>query len=148
MPITADEVRDVVRRYVEAWKNGDKSLLLSIFAEDATWCDPVGTPAFAGHSGVAAFWDFAHRDQERELTPEVNRIVVCANEAILDFTMKVRIRRLNQGLDLRVVDRFVLNDQGKIQSASAYWDESSASAPEGMDFFVPNIDEAYEGSAS
>jgi hypothetical protein len=82
-----------------------------------------------GHEGIAAFWDFAHQDKARELTPEVNRIVVCANEGILDFTMKVRIRHLNQGLDLRVVDRFVLNDQGKIQSANAYWDESSASAP-------------------
>src|SRR5579859_8013939 len=139
MPITPDEVRDVVRKYVEAWTNGDKQLLLSIFAEDATWCDPVGTPEFVGHMGIAAFWDFAHQDSARELTPEVNRIVVCANEAILDFTMKVRIRHLNQGLDLRVVDRFVVNDQGKIQSANAYWDESSASAPEGMDFFVPNI---------
>ena len=144
MPITPDDVRTTVQKYIEAWTSGDKQLLLSIFAEDAVWCDPVGTPAFVGHQGIAAFWDFAHQDSARELTPEVNRIVVCANEAILDFTMKVRIRHLNQGLDLRVVDRFVLNDQGKIQSASAYWDESSASAPAGMDFFVPNIDEAYD----
>jgi len=144
MTATADEVRDVVRKYVEAWTKGDKPLLLSIFAEDATWCDPVGTPAFVGHKGIAAFWDFAHQDSTREMTPEVNRVVVCANEALLDFTMKVRIPHLNQGLDLRVVDRFVVNEEGRIQSANAYWDQSSASAPDGMDFFVPNIDEAYE----
>ena len=144
MPLTPEDVRGVVRNYVEAWATGDRELLLSIFAEDATWCDPVGTPAFVGHKGVETFWDFAHQDSARQLTPEIHRIVVCANEAILDFTMKVRIPHLNQGLDLRVVDRFVVNDQGKIQSANAYWDESCASAPAGMDFFVPNIDEAYE----
>ena len=143
MSVTPDQVRDVVVKYVEAWTKGDRQLLLSIFAEDAIWCDPVGTPAFVGHKGVAAFWDFAHQDSTREMVPEVNRIVVCANEAILDFTMKVRVPRLNQGLDLRVVDRFVVNDQGQIQTANAYWDQSCASAPDGMDFFVPNIDEAY-----
>jgi steroid delta-isomerase len=144
MTITEAEVRAVVLKYVEAWTKGDRQLLLSIFAEDARWCDPVGTPAFVGHEGIATFWDFAHQDSAREMTPEINRIVVCANEAILDFTMKVRIPHLNQGLDLRVVDRFVVNDQGRIQSANAYWDQSCASAPAGMDFFVPNIDEAYE----
>jgi steroid delta-isomerase len=48
MPVTPAEVRDVVQKYVEAWRSGDKQLLLSIFAEDATWCDPVGTPPLWG----------------------------------------------------------------------------------------------------
>ncbi len=144
MAVTPAQVRTVVQQYVEAWAKGDKQLLLSIFAEDAVWCDPVGTPAFVGHQGVAAFWDFAHQDSARQLTPRVNRIVACANEGILDFTMQVRVPHLNQGLDLRVVDRFVLNEAGRIQTANAYWDETCASAPEGMDFFAPNIEDAYK----
>ena len=144
MAVTAAQVRTVIQQYVEAWAKGDKQLLLSIFAEDAVWCDPVGTPAFVGHQGVAAFWDFAHQDSARQLTPRVNRIVACANEGILDFTMQVRVPHLNQGLDLRVVDRFVLNEAGRIQTANAYWDETCASAPEGMDFFAPNIEDAYK----
>ena len=144
MAVTAAQVRTVIQQYVEAWAKGDKQLLLSVFAEDAVWCDPVGTPAFIGHQGVAAFWDFAHQDSARQLTPKVNRIVACANEGILDFTMQVRVPHLNQGLDLRVVDRFVLNDAGRIQTANAYWDETCASAPEGMDFFAPNIEDAYK----
>ena len=144
MAVTPAQVRTVIQQYVEAWAKGDKQLLLSIFAEDAVWCDPVGTPAFVGHQGVAAFWDFAHQDSARQLTPRVNRIVACANEGILDFTMQVRVPHLNQGLDLRVVDRFVLNEAGRIQTANAYWDETCASAPEGMDFFAPNIEDAYK----
>lgn len=143
MPASPVHVKQVIERYVEAWARGDKQLLLSIFAEDAVWCDPVGTPAFVGHAGIGAFWDFAHADATRQLTAQVHRIVACANEGILDFTMQVRLPQLNQGLDLHVVDRFVLNEQGKVQSAQAYWDESCASAPPGMAFFAPNIEEAY-----
>lgn len=144
MAATPQKVRAVIESYVRAWATGDKPLLLSLFAEDAVWTDPVGTPPFIGHAGVGAFWDFAHQDASRQLKPQVNRIVTCANEGILDFTMQVRAPHLNQGLDLRVVDRFVLNEQGRIQTAQAYWDEGSASAPPGMDFFAPNIDEAYK----
>ena len=144
MAATPAVVREVINRYVEAWARGDKPLLLSIFAEDAVWCDPAGTPAFTGHQGVSAFWDFAHQDSARQLSPKVHRIVACGNEGVLDFTMQVRLPHLNQGLDLRVLDRFVINDAGRIQTATAYWDESCASAPEGMQFFVPNIDEAYK----
>jgi steroid delta-isomerase len=78
------------------------------------------------------------------MTPVVHRIVTCANEAILQFTMQVRIPANNQGLDLAIVDRFVLNEAGKIKLAQAYWDQGSISVPAGMQMFAPNIDEAYE----
>ncbi|MDR3415893.1 MAG: SgcJ/EcaC family oxidoreductase [Nevskia sp.] len=144
MPATPAQVRAVIEQYVRAWATGDKPLLLSLFAEDAVWTDPVGTPPFQGHAGIGAFWDFAHQDSARQLMPRVNRVVACGNEGILDFTMEVRLPSANQGLDLRVVDRFVLDEQGRIRTAQAYWDEGSASAPPGMEFFVPNIDEAYQ----
>ncbi len=144
MPATPQQVREVIQKYVKAWTDGDKALLLSIFAEDAVWCDPVGTPPFVGHAGVSKFWDFAHQDATRQVCPKVHQIIACGNEGILRFTMEVRLPDLNQGLDLLVVDRFVLNDAGKIQEANAYWDETCASVPAGMDLFAPNIDEAYE----
>jgi len=143
MAATPEQVREVIGKYVKAWTEGDKALLLSIFAEDAVWNDPVGTPPFVGHAGIAKFWDFARQDPQRQIAPKVHQIIACANEGILRFTMQVRLPHLNQGLDLLVVDRFVLNDEGKIQTAQAYWDETCASVPEGMALFAPNIDEAY-----
>ena len=144
MSVGPEQVRQVIENYARAWATHDRALLLSLFAEDAQWSDPVGTPPFVGHAGVGAFWDFAHQDARRELKPVVHRIVACANEGLLDFTMQVRAPALNQGLDLRVLDRFVLNGQGKIQTAQAYWDEGSASAPAGMDFLVPDMEAAYK----
>jgi steroid Delta-isomerase len=139
-----DVVRNVLESYIRAWSSGEKALLLSLFAEDCEWSDPVGTPPFKGHEGVGRFWDFAHQDSTRRMTPKLHRITVCANEGILNFTMQVRVPHLNQGLDLNITDRFVLNDQGKIRTAQAYWDTGSLSVPAGMQGFAPNIDEAYE----
>lgn len=144
MAIGPEQVRAVIQKYARAWATNDRALLVSLFAEDAQWFDPVGSPPFVGHAGVGSFWDFAHQDQGRQLTPVVNRIVACGNEGLLDFVMQVRAPAINQGLDLQVLDRFVLNERGTIQLAQAYWDEGSATAPAGMDFLVPNMDEAYD----
>lgn len=143
MAATPQQVREVIGKYVQAWATGDRALLLSIFAEDASWYDPVGTPVFQGHAGIAKFWDFARQDPKRQIKPVVQQVIACANEGILRFTMQVRLPETNQGLDLHVVDRFVLNDEGKIALAQAYWDETCAAVPEGMELFAPNIDEAY-----
>jgi steroid delta-isomerase len=78
------------------------------------------------------------------MTPKVHRIIVCANEGILNFTMQVRLPHLNQGLDLNITDRFVLNEAGKISVAQAYWDATCVSVPEGMQLFAPNIEDAYQ----
>lgn len=144
MAATARQTRAIIETYIKAWATHDKQLLLSIFAADATWCDPVGAPAFIGHEGIGKFWDFAHNDPGRQMTPQIKRIVVCGDEGLLDFTMQVRLPALNQGLDLHVVDRFVLNAAGKIQTSQAYWDEACASTPSGMQMFIPNMEGAYE----
>ena len=68
MTATAQQVREVIGKYMQAWTNGDKELLLSIFAEDATWEDPVGSPAFVGHAGISGFWDFAHQGAAEDVS--------------------------------------------------------------------------------
>src|SRR5579884_1787388 len=45
---TPAQVRAVIENYVKAWATGDKALILSLFAENAIWNDPVGTPPFIG----------------------------------------------------------------------------------------------------
>ena len=145
MAATPDQVREVIGKYMEAWATGNKELLLGIFAEDATWEDPVGSPAFVGHEGVAKFWDFAHQgaDQGRTISPRIDQVIACGNEGILRFTMQVRLPAQNKGLDLAVVDHFVLDDAGRIVKARAFWDEGCVGVPAGMDFFAPNIEEAH-----
>jgi steroid delta-isomerase len=144
MPATPEQVRHVLKQYLTAWATNDRALFLSLFAEDARWSDPVGTPEFKGHAGIGKFWDFAHQDPERTLSPRLEEIRACANEGILRFTMQVRIASRNEGLDLSVIDYVMLNQAGKIQSARAFWDETSASTPPGMKPYAPDVTAAYE----
>ena len=142
--MTPEVVRNTLESYVRAWATHDKGLFLSLFAPDCEWSDPVGTPPFKGHEGVTRFWDFAHRDSAVQMTPNLHRIIACANEGILNFTMQVRIPSKNQGLDLFIIERFVLNPGGKIQLVQAYWDSGTVSVPQGMEGFAPDIDQAYD----
>lgn len=138
------DIRKAIEDYARAWSTNDRALLLSLFAEDAIWMDPVGTPPFKGHAGVGKFWDFAHQDAERTMHAKAEEIRVCGSEGILRFTMQVRIPHLKQGLDLSVIDVFEFDAKGKIKSAKAFWDESSVSTPPGLTLFAPNVSEAYE----
>ena len=144
MAATPQQVRHVLEQYIKAWGTNDKALLLSIMADDAAFCDPVGTPEFKGHDGIGKFWDFAHQDSGRTMTPVLEEIRACANEGILRFTMQARIPASNQGLDLSVIEYVVVDDDGKIKSLRAFWSEANIAKPEGMDLFAPNVSEAYE----
>jgi steroid Delta-isomerase len=142
MPATPDQVRKVMQQYIKAWASGDRELFLSLFAPDARWADPVGSPEFVGHEAIGGFWDFA-RKGNRSLTPKLEEMRACANEGVLRFTMQVRVPERNEGLDLSIIDRFVLNDSGKIQIAQAFWDETTLSIPAGMKPFSPDVSEAH-----
>lgn len=146
MAATPDQVRETIRKYMQAWATNDKALLLGLFAPDATWEDPVGTPPFVGHEGVSRFWDFAHAGagEGRTIQPRVDQIIANGHEGILRFTMQVRLPAENKGLDLAVVDYFELDDAGLIRRARAFWDEGCVSVPPGMELFAPNIEEAYQ----
>jgi steroid delta-isomerase len=114
--------RAAVEAYLDAWTKNDRAALLNVFAEDAVWIDPVGTAPYEGRAKIGEFWDSAHAG-DATLTPQVKRIVVCANEAIVLFRMVVR-NSSGGGMGLDVCDQMTVNEEGKIQLAKAYWDTS------------------------
>jgi steroid delta-isomerase len=114
--------RAAIEAYVDAWARNDKAALLRVFAPDAVWSDPVGTPPYIGHAGIGGFWDQAHAGGAR-LEPRVQRIVVCGNEGILLFRMVVRSPN-GGGMALDVCDRMVVDENGRITTAQAFWDSS------------------------
>lgn len=145
MKATPEQVRTGLETYIRAWATGDKALLLSVFAADGVLEDPVGTPPFAGHDNIARFWDFAHADSRRQVTPVLEEIRACGDQGILRFTMQVRVPAENAGLDLSIVEHAQFNAEGKLCHLRAFWDENSVKQPEGMALFAPDIDEAYQG---
>ena len=145
MKATPEQVRTGLETYIRAWATGDKALLLSVFAADGVLEDPVGTPPFSGHENIGRFWDFAHADSRRQVTPVLEEIRACGDQGILRFTMQVRVPEENAGLDLSIIEHAQFNSEGKLCHLRAFWDETSVKQPEGMALFTPNIDEAYQG---
>lgn len=144
MAATPEQVRKVLQDYIRAWTVKDKSLLLSLFAEDAVLEDPVGTPPFRGHTGIGKFWDFALSDSSRQICPRLEEIRACGDQGILRFTMEVRLPDQGKGLDLSIIELAELNEEGKLKRLRAFWDESSVGRPEGWELIVPNIADAYD----
>jgi steroid delta-isomerase len=125
---TEKRTRAAVEAYVKAWVTNDRAALLNVFAEDAQWFDPVGTPAWVGRAKIGEFWDQAHAGGA-QLEPRVHRIVVCGNEAILLFQMVVRPPG-GGGMALEVCDHMTVNANGQIQLAKAFWDEGCMASPD------------------
>jgi len=121
-PQVENRTRGAVEAYVRAWAENDRAALLDVFAPDAIWIDPVGTPPYVGREAIGTFWDQAHAGGST-LTPEVHRIVVCGNEAVLLFRMVVR-GPAGGGMALEVCDHMEVGEDGRIRVAKAFWDPS------------------------
>ena len=55
--------------------------------------------------------------------------------------MEVRNTNENTGMDISIVDHFVVNTDGKILSGRAFWDESSISSPSNIKSIDVNVDD-------
>lgn len=115
------KARATLEAYAEALRAADKDAWVSLFTEDATLRDPAAAPAVVGRAAIGEFWDKAH-SFGMTLTPEVSRIVVCGDEAMLVFRVAARGPD-GAGVLLDVCDIFTLTDDGHIRSMRAYWDK-------------------------
>jgi steroid delta-isomerase len=143
MSTTIENACKTLETYIRAWATKDKDLLLSILADSAVMEDPAGTPPFRGREGIGRFWDFALQDSSRTLTPRLEEIRVCGREGILRFTMEVRQPSTKLGLDLSIIEHVEFDEAGRILRLHAFWDERSATVPEGWSLLVPDIKDAY-----
>ena len=55
--------------------------------------------------------------------------------------MQVRNDNDNSGMDISIVDHFIVNDDGKIISGRAFWDDGSITSPDNLESLTVNIDD-------
>ncbi len=118
---SSKEIRAALEAYCDGWRSNDRDAWLALFADDAVVIDPVGTPAHEGKEAVGAFWDQVRR-MGMTMKPEIERIAVCGNEALLLFRMN-SLGANGAGMAVDVADIFTFDDAGKITSLKAYWDK-------------------------
>ncbi len=109
--------------YVAAYRENDKAALLTNFAADCEWTDPVGTPTHYGRDGVAAFWDGV-RTMADSIVLEPKDLTICGEEACMIFEIHATMAGVTMVMD--AVDIFVFDDEAKIKIGKAYWDMTKA----------------------
>lgn len=138
-------VQSALDNYVLAYTNNDKELFKTLWDNEAIFEDPVGADPCNGIEEICAFWDFGHSDG-MQITPANVETIICVNEGILKAVMQVRNINDNTGMDISIVDHFVVNDEGKITSGRAFWDESSITQPDELNSIDINIDDFKDRS--
>ena len=120
---TSEQIRATVDGYVAAYKANDRDALLALFAPDAEWIDPVGTPMHRGREGVAAFWD-STRALVDSIVLEPIHVHVCGDEAALVMEIHSVVGGTNLVMD--AVDIFTFDDEARIRTGKAYWELGKA----------------------
>ena len=136
-----EKVQSALDNYVLAYMNNDKSLFRSLWDDEAVFEDPVGAEPCKGIEAICAFWDFGHAEG-MEIKPTNVETIICANEGILKAVMEVRNSNDNSGMNIAIVDHFIINDAGKIVTGRAFWNEDTISQPtdiKSMDIFIDDF---------
>ena len=109
-----------VENYIEALNNKDIEFIKSLYADNATAEDPVGSEVLEGHAAVVALYaDGAFKsDLSAELTGPIR---VAGNSAAFSFNLYV------SGMKMEVIDVFEFNEDNKVTSLKAYWSFSNLS---------------------
>ena len=107
----------VCQAYLDGLVAGDLDAVLSLFADDATVEDPVGTEPKVGRDALAAFYqiacDFVTAAQLTG-TPRV-----AGNEVAFPF--EITTGSGDNASIISIIDAFRFNEAGKIVSMRAWW---------------------------
>ncbi|MDX6739883.1 nuclear transport factor 2 family protein [Actinocorallia sp. A-T 12471] len=113
---TQEEMKAVLRAYVDGFANDDAESVIALFAEDAVVEDPVGTPEKRGLEEIGKFYRDAVASGAK-LTLDGPPRGSQGNGAAMAFT--IDLPALN--LSIKAVDVFTFDDAGKIAVMRAYW---------------------------
>jgi steroid delta-isomerase len=113
---TPEEMRSVVRSYVDMMCKSDIDGIMALYADDATAEDPVGGEVQTGAEALRNFYSLTAPALQVELK---GPICVSGRECAFPLLAELSMGDTKQYLDAIDVLRF--DDEGKITSMRAYW---------------------------
>ncbi|MDO3649495.1 nuclear transport factor 2 family protein [Nocardia mangyaensis] len=113
---SADDIRDTVRRYVEAVGSGTAADIVALYREDATVEDPVGSEPHVGHAAIRKFYEVI---EPLERSSELFTVRVAGDSAAFSFRIVTRFGE--QRFTLDPIDVMTFDENGLISSMRAFW---------------------------
>ena len=121
MTRTAGEMRQLIRDYVRAFNARDFDALISIYAEDATLEDPVGTPIQRGRDAIRAFYEgYGAHPSFLQLTGDFRY----AGDAAA-FSFFCYLGETGDPMIVHITDSFRFDSEGKVKEMRAFWGEAN-----------------------
>lgn len=112
---TAEHIRNVFQRYVELVTASDFEAIATLYAEDATVEDPIGSTP---HCGRAAIRDFYRESAGRVRLVLEGRVRVAGREAA---GAMIAYPTGADGMVVETTDVMTFDEAGLITSMRAYW---------------------------
>jgi len=117
MPISTEDKIHAVETYINSFSESDVDTIASLYADNATIEDPVGTPV---RDGIAAIREFYTGAVANGAQLELRGTPRCAGDyACFPFAAKLNID--GKVTAIEIIDTFRFNDQGKVIEMRAYW---------------------------
>ncbi|WP_373490095.1 nuclear transport factor 2 family protein [Parasphingorhabdus sp.] len=115
--VTAADKIKVVDTYIASYNKGDLEGIVSIFADDATAEDPVGTPLLRGKEAIRTFMQ-AGVSMGAQLRLEGS--IRCAGDyAAFPFVVELELDGKLTGIE--VIDIFKFDEHGKVIEMRAFF---------------------------
>lgn len=112
-----EQIAAAMQAYVDAMSGDDVEAIISLFTENATIEDPIGSDPITGHAGLREFYQ-GGMDAVEKMTLE-------GNPRIRGNWGACAMRAYPKGMDLKfcmeTLDVMEFNAEGKITRMTAYW---------------------------
>ncbi len=118
--LTPEQIEAAVEEYFASVAALDVQRYANNYAPDGVLEDPVGTPPVQGTQAIAAFFG-AIIAPFSKITPHIQEIIVCGNEAAVNWKLKLKTTT-GKVIFIDGMGVFKFNEQGKLQSVREFWD--------------------------
>ena len=114
---TAEQMVAAVEGYVAAFEQGDPDAVATLYAEDCTVEDPVGSPIHNGRAAVRAFYAESMKTGAKLKLEGPVRVV--GDYAVFPFSVNLNYGGGPKRID--VIDTFRFDADGKVAEMRAFW---------------------------
>ena len=114
-----------VEQYIQALSAHDLAAIDSLFTDDATIEDPVGSELITGKAAILRFYEVGFSSGISARLEGAVRLA--ANYAIFPFV--VEMNPGNGEVRIEIIDQFTFDDDNKICAMKAFWSEANMSTP-------------------
>ena len=115
MTVTSQQLEATCERYVSLIGDADVDSMMSLFAQDCTVEDPVGSDRLSGQEQVRAF--YATLPETGATATLTGPICAVPDARTAAFPFEID----TGGFTMSVTDVMTFDDDGKITSMTAYW---------------------------